>query len=139
MPAATGITVHGLRELNRALKTANKETKREVRESMERVARPVQLDAQKLAATEISGIRRTNLVSGGEWALMRIGVTSKLVYVAPKQRGKKQGSQKRRNLAPLLMGKAMEPALENNRHRFEHDVEQALDRMAAHFNGGPIG
>lgn len=103
---------------------------------MERVARPVQLEAQRLAATEISGIRRTNLTSGGEWALMRIGVTSKLLYVAPKKRGNKQGAKKRRNLAPLLMGKAMEPALDANRHRFESDIEDALDRMARHFNGG---
>ena len=129
MPAATGIKVHGLTELNRALKTADKETRTGVRKVQRELAEPVRLEAESLATREITRI-------GPVWAKMRTGVTTKVVYIAPKQRSRKNP---RKNLAPLLMDKAMEPALERNRHRFETDLDHMLEQVAGHFNGSTLG
>lgn len=130
MAASTGIKVHGLADLNRALKLADKETRLGVRAAQRALAEPVRIEAQSRAARLIPNI-------GVPWAQMRTGITTKVVYVAPKQR-RKRGS-KRPNLGTLLMDRAMEPALEQNRHRFEADIEHMLDRMAGHFNGGTLG
>ncbi len=130
------VVVKGFTELQRALKNADKDTKDLVREAEKNVAKPVQLEAQRLAVTEISGLRRTNMKTGAEWALMRIGITQKLIYVAPQQRGKKKGSQKRRKFGPILMDKAMEPALERHSAELQHLLEQAMERMADNFNRG---
>ena len=127
MPALGAVKIHGLRDLNRALKTASKETRKEVREAEKQIAEPVRQAAVELATREIRNI-------GREWSQMRIGVTTKAIYIAPKKR-RKQGTA-RKNLASLLMDRAMEPALEQNRHRFEADIEAALDRVADHFNRG---
>ena len=97
------------------------------------IARPVQLEAQRLAVTEISGLRRTNAQGTGQWALMRIGVNQRVVYVAPQKRSRRST---RPRFGTLLMNKAMQPALESQRHRLEAGIERALDRVADHFNRG---
>lgn len=127
MPAAAGITVHGLRDLNRAVSKASKDARREVRAAERQIAEPVRAEAQELAAREISHI-------GREWHQMRVGTTQKLIYVAPKMRNR--GGAKRKNLAGLLMDKAMQPALDHNQHRLEREVDQALDKIANTFNRG---
>ncbi len=127
MPAAAGIKVRGFTELQRALKNADKDTRLGIRKVERQVAEPVRVEAQELAAREISHI-------GKEWAAMRIGITQKLVYVAPKQR-RKRGTP-RPNLAGLLLTKAMEPALEKHREQIERSMEEALDNMADNFNRG---
>ncbi len=127
MPATGAILVKGLRDLNRALKHADRDTRLGIRKVERQVAEPVRVEAQELAVREISHI-------GTEWSRMRIGVTQKLVYVAPKQR-RKRGTP-RPNLAGLLMTKAMEPALERHRTEIERNMEQALDEMADNFNRG---
>lgn len=73
------------------------------------------------------------------WAGMRIGVTRKLVYVAPKKRGVKTrggSSRSRSNLADLLKERAMQPALDRNEGALVGRVDAALDTVANHFNGG---
>ncbi len=127
MPAAAGIKVRGFTELQRALKNADKETRLGIRKVERQVAEPVRVEAQALASREISHI-------GKEWAAMRIGITTKLVYVAPKQRRRKGTA--RPNLAGLLLTKAMEPALDRHREQIERSMEEALDKMAANFNRG---
>jgi hypothetical protein len=62
---------------------------------------------------------------------MRVGVTQSLVYVAPRQRGKKTtASQKRPNLKNLLLDRALEPALEQNIHGVTGEVEHMLNGVA---------
>lgn len=120
MPAVgETLRVEGLRELQRALKVADKTLERELRSSLREVAEPVRADAERLA---VSGIPRVGL----PWSRMRVGVTSTAVYVAPRQRGARgDGSRKRPNLAGLLLGRAMEPALKQNAPA----VEREMDRM----------
>ena len=125
MPAVEGIQVRGLRELNRAFSQASRDARKFVRAAEREIAEPVRRDAQELAVREISHI-------GTEWSQMRIGITQRLIYVAPKQRRK--GGSPRTNVAVLLMNKAMQPALEKNRSRLETRIDHALDIVADNFN-----
>lgn len=114
--------VTGLRELNRAFASAGKDVRREVRDGLRKAAEPVRADATRLAVQEISHI-------GPRWSEMRVGVTSSFVYVAPKRRGTKNAARKRRNLAPLLMQRAMVPAAEKNAPRVRADLTRELYRQ----------
>jgi hypothetical protein len=118
------IILRGQRELIRAFTLAGKETSREIRSELRGVAEPIRADAEQLAAETIPRI-------GPKWSRMRVGVTTRLVYVAPRQRGVRNfdDPRARPKFADLVMGRAMEPALERNRVRAEAAVEEALARI----------
>ena len=128
MPA-TGETlrVEGLRELQRAFKFADRDLGLRLRASLKRVAEPVRSDAERLAVAEITRI-------GIPWSRMRVGVTQTSVYVAPVERGRRSRNNlniRRPNLADLLMGKAMEPALQKNEQHTEAELQQMLNGIAS--------
>lgn len=109
--------------MQRAFRAADRAVAEDLRDALAEAAAPVRADAQLLAGSEIR-----NLHAGDPWTGMRIGVNQSSVWVAPTERGVKgRGGQsrRRRNLADLLMGRAMEPALERNRA----SVERRLDLM----------
>ncbi len=138
MAEGAAINVKGLLELNRALKFADRETRLGIRKQERELVKPVKLDAEQLAVREISHI-------GKPWSTMRIGITQKLVYVAPKQRGSKARraavSPRRRlsdqRFAGRLMDEAMQPALDRNVEKIEKGFEDVLEHMADNFNKGP--
>lgn len=128
MPAATerAVNVRGLRELSRAFAKADKQLKRDYRASLRSLGEPVKVEAQARSAQEITNI-------GSRWSLMRVGVTQKLVYVAPQERGRasrRNVAIRRPNLATLLMDEAMQPALDNNARHIEERFGDLLDSMA---------
>lgn len=128
MPA-TGETlrVEGLRELQRAFRFADRDLRLRLRASLRRVAEPVRSDAERLASSEITRI-------GIPWSRMRVGVTQTSVYVAPVERGRasrQNRSIRRPNLADLLMGRAMEPALQQNEQHTVHELQQMLNGIAS--------
>lgn len=125
------VAVEGFTSLQRALKQANRDVRNGVRREMRETAEPVRRDAETLA-----GIRIRNI--GSDWGQMRVGVTQKVVYVAPRQRGVRRGDNpmSRPNLAPLLKTRAMEPALEQNQAAILHQFDRMLDTMADKFNRG---
>lgn len=132
MPPA--VQVKGLRELQIAFAHADRATRLGLRTELREVAKPVALDAQQLAAQQISGMRRSP-----RWARMRVGVTRRVVYVAPTQRGLKTrgpDSRRRPNLARLLLDRAMEPALEAHAEQILVATEALLDHVADGFNEG---
>jgi hypothetical protein len=129
------VVVKGLRELQFAFAHADRQTRLGLRTGLRHVAEPVQRDAEQLAASLISGMARSP-----RWSRMRIGVTRRLVYVAPRQKGARgRGNPRGRpNLADLMMERAMQPALERNEAYIERSVEELLDHVADGFNeGGP--
>ena len=66
--------------------------------------------------------------AGDPWARFRLGITQKLIYVAPRQKGARGRNRKqRKNFAGLLMERVMEPALAQNEARVERDFERMLD------------
>ncbi len=115
------VKVHGLRELNRTFKKMGREVQKLARDELKAVGEPVRQDAERLAAAEIRNI-------GDRWPMMRLGVTQKLVYVAPKARTR--GGSPRTNLAGLLLQRAMLPALERNEPQVVAGLERMLDKMA---------
>lgn len=118
MPASGAVRVDGLRELNRAFKVADRSLQKELRDSLRDVGEPVRADAEALA---VAAIPRATL----EWSRMRVGVTTKAVYVAPRAR-RRRGTA-RPNYAGLLLQRAMLPALDRN----IGEVERRFDRMLA--------
>jgi len=124
------VRVRGLRELQAALARADKQTRLGVQGELRRVAEPVQRGAEALARSEIRNI-------GPRWSRMRVGITRSLVYVAPRPRGLRgDEARKRRNLAPLLMDRAMQPALDRRHGEIEAEFGHMLDRVATDFNHG---
>jgi len=126
------VVVRGIRELSAAFAKADRDVRLGWRHGLRDIAEPVRRDAEQLAVQEISHI-------GPRWARMRIGVTRRVVYVAPRQRGIKATGDRRKarpNLADLLMDRAMEPALHTHEHQIEAATEQLLDHMANDFNRG---
>jgi hypothetical protein len=126
--ATAGVHVENWRSVNAAFAKADRESRLALKAKQRQLAVPVRMAAEGLAHDKITRIT-------DKWAQMRIGVTKTVVYVAPKQRGLKgDDPRKRRNLAPLLMEQAMEPALEQNRPQIEQKVERILDWVADDFN-----
>lgn len=121
MPQDVTLAVSGLTGLSKACKLVGKEASKELRATLRVAAEPVRSDAEITAASTIRRI-------GPDWSKMRTGVTQRVVYVAPKQRGrasKENRNLRRPNLADLLLDRAMIPALNRN---IPH-VERAVDRM----------
>lgn len=134
------VVVHGLRELEGAFSEAGGQLKRGLNRNLQHAAEPVARTAEGLAQTRVR-----NMTS--DWAQMRVGVTSTLVYVAPVKRGiKGRGDDPRRRSAPtktggpafadLLMNRAMEPALARHENQIVGEVEEILDRATEEFNRG---
>ena len=87
------VVVRGYSGLMRAFAQAERDVKLGLRHGLRDVAQPIAGTAEELARSRITNI-------GDQWPRMRVGVTQKVVYVAPRQRNK--GGSKRRNLAGLL-------------------------------------
>lgn len=123
------VYVRGMAELQRALTVADRDVRLGVRREMRETAEPVRRDAETLAGMRIRNI-------GPRWDAMRVGVTQRSVYVAPRQRAVRRGDHpaKRPNLAGLLMSRAMQPALERNEPQVRRAFDEMLGQMAARFN-----
>lgn len=131
MPPA--VILKGQRELVRAFTVAGKDSGKEIRNELRQVAQPVRHDAELLALSEIPRMAPVVSTSAVPWWRMRVGVTTKSVYVAPVQRGVKgRGDLARRrpNFADLMMQRAMEPALERNQQAAAEAVDAALGRIS---------
>lgn len=119
--AFEGVKVTGLRELQRACADSEKEVKTAVRSKLSKAAEPVRVEAERVAASEIRNL-------GPAWGRMRVGVTTTLVYVAPKSR--RHGGTARKNLGNLLL-KSMQEALDTKTDDVVKNLEGALDEIAA--------
>lgn len=128
--ASQTVRVRGLADLNRALRRADRDTRLGIRKELRDVAEPVRADAERLAVSNITRI-------GPKWSRMRVGVTTNLVYVAPRQRGvsaRGLAHRKRKNLAGLMMDRAMQPALDRHASEIANRLDRTLDRVANTFN-----
>jgi len=118
------IAVRGLRDLTRAFAAADKTLQRELRGRLKDAAEPVRVDAQASAVREIRNLR-----SNDPWTRMRVGVTQRLVYVAPRERGARSRLGRRPKFGDLLMSRAMEPALERNRDQVLRELDDMLGEV----------
>lgn len=127
---AAAVTLRGLAELERLMAAAGPEAKRALNAELRSVAEPIRSDVERLA---VAGIPRI----GPKWSRMRIGVTRKAVYVAPRQRGVKgRGDDPRRRpkFADLLLERAMDPALKRNEPLIQRRVDELFHRIANEWN-----
>lgn len=141
MPPA--VQVRGLRELQAAFAHADRASRLGLRTELRAVAKPVAVEAEQRALDRIR-----NVPHSPRWARMRVGVTRRVVYVAPRQRGVKTRNPtdpRRRgwgtgppSFADLLMDRAMEPALERHEGEILVATEAVLDHVADGFNHGGI-
>lgn len=123
------LVVKGMADLQRALKTADRDVRVGIQAEYRRVAEPIRSSAEVLAETRIRNI-------GPKWGKTRTGITQKLLYVAPKERGIKRGDNpaKRPRFAKLLMTRAFDPALDQNAQNVRRDFDQMLETVARRFN-----
>lgn len=128
MPASA-IRVQDYRDLQRAFARADKTLKREFDASLKDAAEPIRAEAETRATTQIPRI-------GVPWSRMRIGVTSRAVYVAPRKRGTRAPSRRRPNLAGLLLDRSMVPALEANIRDVERRVDDVLGTVGRAWERG---
>ena len=121
---ADTIRVHGLQELNRAFARADRTVRLEKNKRLRRAAEPVRADAESLAVGRITRI-------GPQWSRMRVGVTTKVVYVAPKERGTARPAPQEggAEAGDRLMDEAMVPALNQNREGVVDELEDLLAEM----------
>jgi hypothetical protein len=124
--AGRRVQVRGLRECTLAFEHVRESLDETVREGLKHAAEPVRVLAERRAVEEIG-----NMPSSPKWAEQKIVVSKRtaLVYMAPRKRQTRAPERKRKNLAPLLMDKAMEPALESNEERVTRSVEVLLDTL----------
>lgn len=119
------VRVNGLDGLIRAFNAADKDVKTDLIDTLRSAAGPVAADARTMAGSRIPKM-------GGAsrpWAQMRVG-GSKVIWVAPVERGRSSKRRSRRNLANLMMDRALQPALDQNIGRVEKAVEELLDDIA---------
>ena len=130
MAGAVGlIAVEGLADLTKTFKHAPKDVRLAYRKELRTLGEPIRTTAERLAVSEIRKI-------GPKWLKFRTGVTQTLVYVAPRQRGvKARGDLRARpNLGRRLADEVTNPALEQNKHRIESDIDDMLDRLVTKWD-----
>lgn len=118
-----------MRELNRAFARADRKLRLEKNDALERAAEPVRSSAESLASATIKPGKVP-------WDAMRIGVTQRVVYVAPLQRSTRVARRKRKNLAGLLMDQAMQPALDMHRSEVVERVDDLLADVGREWERG---
>jgi len=125
----SGYELKGLPELRRLSAAAGREAKKRTDDALRQVAEPIRADAEALAVSSIPRV-------GVAWSRMRVGVTNRAVYVAPRKRGARGRDNPRRRprFADLLEQRAMTPALDRNRDQIESRVEAALQTVADGWN-----
>lgn len=120
------IVVEGLSGLQRAFRRAGRDISKDLRSTLQEAAEPVRVDAEALARSSITRI-------GVPWSEMRVGVTSRSVYLAPKRRSRasrRNAALRRPNLASLLLNRSMIPAVRKNERQITDRVESLLHDFA---------
>lgn len=116
------LAVDGLRELQKAARSSDKELAKFVRTGIREIAKPVARTAELLASTEIRKMTPA-------WDAVKVGSTQRDVYIAPQHPKTHLRKRKRPNMAGLLLNRAYGPAVEKHEPRIVREFEQFLDRL----------
>jgi hypothetical protein len=128
---AGAVELQGFKELQSSLKRMALAVPVALSGELVKVAEPVRRAAELKSGEEIRNI--LSPTAEVDWWRMRTGITTREVYVAPKQRGVRSGPRKRPNLALLLLEKAMKPALAENEGNVLRGVENVLDGLVKRY------
>lgn len=121
MPQAQTLRVHGYREFLRAADRAGKESKKAVRGTFREVGEIVRVDAAKRFAE----------FSPRSAAGYRVRVRARGVAV---EQSLRRTTGNRPDFGALQMAEALEPALEQQEGEVLDAFEDALDKVADHFD-----
>jgi len=121
MPPTTHIEIKGQKELERAFLEMRKDVLVGLKPAILELSEVVRAEAQNRARAEIANI-------GPRWQQMRIGVTVRGAYVAPRFR--RRGGSPRPNLAGELLD-SMQGALEAKAPLVERRFDELITASAA--------
>lgn len=119
--APAEVIVRGRAELERAFMEVRREVAHELKPALLVAAEPVRSESESLTVSNVENI-------GPKWSRMRIGMTPKAIYVAPRSR--RRGGSPRKNLAGLLAAQ-MEAALKDKEEEVVAAVTVVIDVAAA--------
>lgn len=126
------VVVQGFEELQKSIARSGPAVKAAMNEGLREGGESVRAIAGLYARDRISGMKRAK-VSPPPWSIMRVGITSKIVYVAPVERGIKSRNpfdpRRRPNLFELILNRALEPAAITGQPIVAAKVEVLLDQL----------
>lgn len=122
--------------MERAFRLYDRNLAKGIREALEAGAEVVRPTAESLAVQTLKPPKNV------DWTLMRVGVTRRTGYVAPVERGRfakggKIGAARYRRgekFTAMMLGRALEPALDQNVPRVEQEFEDALRDLARQWS-----
>jgi hypothetical protein len=118
------VIVHGVKELEASfIKTAGT-VDPVVGKALRELAKPVQSSAQELSVVNVSQIQE----GAKDWSRMKIGRKRTMVYVAERQKTTGLGTP-RPNLLPLMMDRALRPALQQHKGAIDAGVALQIELM----------
>ncbi len=130
------VLVVNLDVINRQLKALGPAVLTAARKGMLEGAEPIRREAESLAQSDISGMKRAKK-DPPPWSLQRDGATVHEVYIAPKERGvksKTDRSRRRPNFVGIMFGKSYDPAFEHGKPAVVAFVDQWLNMVSGEFN-----
>lgn len=127
--SGNSISIKGYQNVIRSYAKVGKAASKNMRKRLRDAGEPVRAKAQELGPRNIRNLRASPTPTGrSDWAAVRLGVTQRFVYIAPRERGRTRNEHKRRpNFKGLEIGKAYEPALAIER-------DEVIDRFGGIFD-----
>ena len=140
------MVVAGFTELERDLKQTGPLMIKAMRTGLTIAVQPIKRDADRLALTEISGMKRARKTAGRHagfigpllpaWSVQKIGQNTKEVYMVPTEKGaraRENSGLRRPNFSTLMLGKSYDPALEANRVQVANTVDHVIGTVTRTF------
>lgn len=113
---AQAIRVRGLRELQRTLQQADKETRKRVREALRETGEIVRKE----------GASRFSSIDSGSASGFKVRVRQRGVAV---EQSRRKTTGKRADYGSLQMRKALVPAIEDKQDEIVEEMEKAIDKI----------
>lgn len=126
---AATVIVENLAQIQRDLTLSMPAVEKGLRAGLRLAAEPVKREAEQLSQSRIRRMGATPH-QPPPWSLTRVGVTSREVYIVPKERGVNSRTDRRRrrhNLVQLMLGRSFEPALERNQQAVRVIVDRTIN------------
>lgn len=140
------VIVSGFAELERDLKASSPLLLKAMRTGLTIAVEPIKRDADRLALTEISGMKRARKTARRSrgfigpllpaWSVQKTGQNTREVYMVPTEKGaraKQNSALRRPNFATLMLGKSYDPALEGNRVQVLNTVDHVIGTVTRTF------
>jgi hypothetical protein len=140
------VIISGFTELERDLKATSPALLKAMRTGVILAVEPIKRDADRLALTQISGMKRARKSAGRRagfigpllpaWSVQKTGENTKEVYMVPTEKGaraKENSALRRPNFATLMLGKSYDPALDQNRVQVANTVDHVIGTVTRTF------